>query len=125
LGAESIGVHEGDWTGDSGIAAIAAGSPHQLPAAVVAAHDLVASGLIRGASQRGRPVPGHGRVAGWAHKPGGPRGRPSLHTVDRARVASPAMTRPVALRRDEEPAGDDDPIARIVWRESTAAPRSR
>ncbi|MGO7983831.1 substrate-binding domain-containing protein, partial [Rhizobium johnstonii] len=64
LGLESVGVFDGDWTGESGMAAIES-LPHDArPTAVIAANDVVAAGVIRAVKNRGWDVPGDVRVGG-------------------------------------------------------------
>jgi len=125
LGLESVGVFDGDWSGESGEAAIESISDAMRPTAVIAANDLVAAGIIRGASLRGWSVPGDLSVTGWDNDPMGQFLLPSLTTVDRDldRLGSRAMTRLLQALRGEEAPPSDDPIFHIVWRDSTAPPR--
>ena len=64
LGLESVGVYDGDWSGESGIAAVESIRSGQEPTAIIAANDLVAIGVLRAAAQRGWDVPGSGERDG-------------------------------------------------------------
>ncbi|MFE4727308.1 LacI family DNA-binding transcriptional regulator [Microbacterium sp. NPDC056736] len=121
LGLQSAGVFDGDWSGESGIAAVESIRAGEEPTAIIAANDLVAMGVLRGAHQRGWSVPGNVSVTGWDDTPGSAVLVPSLTTVDvnHERIGENAMARLIARLRDEEPRIADDPIARVVWREST------
>ncbi|WP_318842911.1 LacI family DNA-binding transcriptional regulator [Myceligenerans pegani] len=125
LRLENVGVHEGDWTGESGIEAVRSLPARGAPTAIIAANDLVAAGVMRGAVERGWDVPGDVSVTGWDNNQIGLFMTPSLTTVDvnLEQIGARAMTRLIATLRDEEPRLDDEPLNRIIWRESTAAPR--
>lgn len=128
LGLENIGVAEGDWTGTSGVEAMHDLTSDSAPFAVLAANDLVATGAIRGARERGWDVPGDVSVTGWDNYEDGAFQIPSLTTVetDFEAVGRRAMQRVIATIRGEKPAPEEEPALRqrIIWRESTAAPRS-
>lgn len=121
LGLESLGVYDGDWSGESGVAAVQSLAASPRPTAVIAANDLVAAGVIRGAKDRGWEVPGQLSVTGWDNYPVGPFLSPSLTTVetDLYRLGSNAMKRLVATLRGESPEISAEPLSRIIWREST------
>jgi LacI family transcriptional regulator len=125
LGLEAVGVHEGDWSGESGIEAVRALPARGAPTAIIAANDLVAAGVMRGAAERGWDVPGDVSVTGWDNNPMGPFMTPSLTTVDvnLEQIGSRAMTRLIGTLRDEEPHFGDEPLHHVIWRESTASPR--
>lgn len=127
LGLESLGVVGGGWSAAVGVEAIRALPDDAAPLAVVAANDLVAVGVMRGAAERGWSVPGDVSVTGWDDDDVGAYLVPSLTTVanDRAEAGRRAMRRLVALLRDEPAPDDGEPLNRIVWRESVAAPRAR
>ena len=59
LGLESVGVFGGDWSGLSGVAAVETIRNGQEPTAIIAANDLVATGVLRAATKRGWDVPGN------------------------------------------------------------------
>ncbi|MBZ3900432.1 LacI family DNA-binding transcriptional regulator [Streptomyces griseiscabiei] len=124
LGLESVGVFDGDWSGESGIEAIRSLPSDARPTAVIAANDLVAAGVVRGARERGWDVPGDISVTGWDNAGVGQFMTPSLTTVDvdLERLGSKAMTKLLASLRYSTPAVHDDRLFRIIWRESTAAP---
>lgn len=125
LGLEVVGVHEGDWSGESGIEAVHALPARRAPTAIVAANDLVAAGVMRGAVDRGWDVPGDVSVTGWDNNPIGLFMTPSLTTVDvnLEQIGSKAMTRLISTLRDEAPQFGEEPLFEVVWRESTAAAR--
>jgi DNA-binding LacI/PurR family transcriptional regulator len=122
FGLESVGVFDGDWSGESGIEAIRSLPKGSRPTAVIAANDLVAAGVVRGALARGWSVPGDISVTGWDNAELGQFMTPSLTTVDvdLERVGSRAMTKLIAGLRGETPQANEDSLFRIIWRESTA-----
>ena len=127
LGLESVGVYDGDWSGESGIAAVESIRSGQEPTAIIAANDLVATGVLRAATQRGWDIPGQMSLTGWDDAPGSAFLTPSLTSVDLKleRIGSNAMARLIARLRDEAVQLDDEPISSVVWRESTGpAPHS-
>jgi len=121
LGLESTGVFDGDWSGQSGLAAVETIRSGEEPTAIIAANDLVATGVLRAARKRGWDVPGAVSVTGWDNAAGSEFLLPSLTTVDvnLERVGSNAMARLIARLRDEAVALDARPINRVIWREST------
>lgn len=125
LGVESLGVFDGDWSGESGVAAIHALKEGSVPIAVIAANDLVASGVIRGATERGWSVPGDISVTGWDNNSVGQFLSPSLTTVDvdLERLGHNAMVRLIGALRGEEVQPPVTPLNRIIWGESVAEPR--
>ncbi|HKP08049.1 MAG TPA: substrate-binding domain-containing protein [Microbacterium sp.] len=125
LGLESVGVYEGDWSGQSGIDAVRVLPAHNPPTAIIAANDLVAAGVVRGARERGWDVPGDVSVTGWDNNPIGQFVLPSLTTVDvnLEAVGRRAMLRLLSILRGEEASLDPQPLNRVIWRESTAEPR--
>lgn len=124
LGVESVGVFDGDWSGESGIEAIRSLPSRPRPTAVIAANDLVAAGVIRGAAERGWEVPGDVSVTGWDNAGVGQFMSPSLTTVDvdLERLGSKAMVKLIAGLRDTAPEPDHESLFQIIWRESTAVP---
>ncbi|WP_150239510.1 LacI family DNA-binding transcriptional regulator [Nocardiopsis quinghaiensis] len=126
LGLESHGVVEGDWSAESGREAVRSLPEGSGVTAVIAANDVVAAGVVRGALDRGWSVPGDLSVTGWDDNPVGAYLSPALTTVDvdRERLGGDAMRRLVAAIRGTVPEASDAPLNRIVWRESTGpAPR--
>ncbi|MGW0822053.1 LacI family DNA-binding transcriptional regulator [Streptomyces sp. NPDC002845] len=126
LGLESVGVFDGDWSGESGIEAIRSLPSRSRPTAVIAANDLVAAGVVRGARERGWEVPGDVSVTGWDNVGVGQFMTPSLTTVDvdLERLGSKAMAKLIAGLLDTAPEAKEETLFRIVWRESTAEPPS-
>ena len=124
LGVESVGVFDGDWSGESGIEAIRSLPDRSRPTAVIAANDLVAAGVVRGARERGWDVPGDVSVTGWDNDGLGQFMTPSLTTVDvdLERLGSRAMGKLIASLSDTAPEANEETLFRIIWRESTAEP---
>lgn len=127
LGVESLGVVGHAWTGDAGADAMRALPDDAPPLAIIAANDLVAIGVMRGAAERGWAVPGDVSVTGWDNYDVSPFLWPSLTTVDndRAGAGSRAMRRLIAdMRGQDWPETEEPTPGRIIWRESTAPPRT-
>ncbi|MEU4654909.1 LacI family DNA-binding transcriptional regulator [Streptomyces sp. NPDC023723] len=127
LGLESHAVVDCDWLPDRARRSIL-----DLPAdsgvtAVIAANDLLATGAIRGAQERGWRVPGDLSVTGWDNNPLGAAMMPSLTSVavDHERLGRRAVGRLLAVLRGEAEPDDGGLITRVVWRESTAPPAAR
>ena len=120
LGVESVGVFDGDWSGESGIEAIRSLPSHARPTAVIAANDLVAAGVLRGAQERGWDVPADLSVTGWDNDQIAAFLSPSLTTVDvdLERVGSRAMSRLISSITGEPVMSSTEPMTRIIWRES-------
>lgn len=127
LSLESAGVFEGDWSGESGIAAVESVRAGEEPTAIIAANDLVAIGVLRGAHQRGWAVPGDVSVTGWDDAPGSALLVPSLTSVEvnHERIGENAMARLIARLRGEDARLVDEPLSRVVWRESTGPAPAR
>lgn len=124
LGLEVVGVVDGDWSGESGIRAVHSWDDRNRPTAVIAANDVVASGVIRGAWERGWRVPDQLSVTGWDNHVLGQFGVPSLTTVDvdLEGLGRNAMRRLISAVRPVEAMPETPLINRIIWRESTAGP---
>lgn len=125
LGLESVGVFDGDWSGESGVAAVRSLDERNLPTAIIAGNDLVAAGVLRGARDRGWDVPADFSVTGWDNDRIGAFLSPSLSTVDvdLERVGSTAMARLISAITGEPEPVSTDPLTRIIWRESVGPPR--
>ena len=127
-GLHSHGVVDGDWSGESGMRAGAALPDGCGVTAVIAASDIVAAGVIRGAWDRGWRVPADLSVTGWDDNPLGRFLPPTLTTVatDHDRRGRRAMAELVCTVRGEPaPPDDSTPLSRVLWRESTGpAPRT-
>jgi DNA-binding LacI/PurR family transcriptional regulator len=125
LGLESVGVVDGDWSGDSGAAAIRTLDAERMPTAVIAANDVVAAGVIRGAKDRGIEVPRDLSVTGWDNNEICRYLPPSLTTVhvDLEGLGHNAMLRLVKAIDGLKLEPSRQPITKVIWRESVAAAR--
>lgn len=121
LGLESVGVFHGDWTGNSGIDAVRAVKPGEEPTAIIAANDLVAAGVLKGAAERGWDVPGTVSVTGWDDDPIAPFLSPALTSVsvDLESIGRNAMARLITQLGGVTAPVADEPVYRVVWRDST------
>lgn len=124
FGLESVGVFEGDWSGESGVAAVDSLADDARPTAFIAANDLVAVGVMRGAWQRGWTVPGDICVTGWDNNPIGAFMEPTLTTVevDLEQLGRNAMSSLISALRGDATPEHPDSLHRVIWRESTAPP---
>lgn len=122
LGLVNLGVVEGDWSGESGLSALRS-LPADIrpPFAVIAANDLVATGVIRGAMERGWSVPGSISVTGWDDRSASAYQVPSLTTVhvDRAELGRRSVARLLATLKGKSYPTHEDALQHVVWREST------
>lgn len=120
LGLESVGVVEGNWSGRSGMEAMLALAEGQQPTAVIAANDVVAAGVVRGALVRGWRVPEDVSVTGWDNLEAAEYLAPSMSTVDvdLERIGADALRRLVAVIRGDTFVPSPTPLNRIIWRES-------
>lgn len=124
LGVESLGVADGAdgvWAAEPARQAVLALPDDARPIAVMAANDLLALGVLRGAAERGWSVPGDLVVTGWDNSHFGVYTVPSLTTIDVDFQAAGrhAMRQLVAILRGEAPPARGHALQRIVWREST------
>lgn len=126
LGAESLGVIEGDWSARAGLDAVRTLADDAPPLAIIAANDLVATGVVRGVHERGWTVPEDVSVTGWDDYPTSAFQLPSLTSViqDRGELGARSVRRLVALMRDEPAPEEHGSLQSVVWRESTGRPRS-
>jgi DNA-binding LacI/PurR family transcriptional regulator len=125
LGLRSAGVVDGDWSAQSGFDAITGLPADSGVTAVVAGNDVVAMGVVRGALSRGWSVPGDLSVFGWDDEEMGRFATPSLSTVavDREAQGRDAINRLLAeIRGEALPEPGNQPINRLIYRESTAPP---
>jgi LacI family transcriptional regulator, repressor for deo operon, udp, cdd, tsx, nupC, and nupG len=125
LGLESAGVVDGDWKAQRGYDAILALPPDTAVTAVVAANDVVAMGVVRGALARGWAVPGDLSVFGWDDDEIGRFSTPSLSTVavDREAQGRAAIHQLVAeIRGEPAQPPPTRTINHLIFRESTAPP---
>jgi DNA-binding LacI/PurR family transcriptional regulator len=122
LGVESLGVLGGDWPAQTGREAVLSLPDDAPPLAVIAANDILAVGVLRGAAERGWSVPGDLVVTGWDNAEFGACTTPSLTTVDvdfqeAGRQAMRMLL--FALGQGRPPPDTRRRLQRIVWREST------
>ncbi|MFE9725846.1 LacI family DNA-binding transcriptional regulator [Streptomyces sp. NPDC005794] len=125
LGLRSAGVAACDWAPESARQAVL-----DLPAgtevtAVIAANDVLAAGVIHGATERGWRVPEDLSVTGWDNNPVGAWLPPTLTTVDIdfEALGRRAMNRLISVLQG---AGANEPTTRVtqvLWRGSTARAR--
>jgi LacI family transcriptional regulator, repressor for deo operon, udp, cdd, tsx, nupC, and nupG len=128
LGLESAGVVNGDWKAQCGYDAILALPPDTAVTAVVAANDVVAMGVVRGALARGWTVPDDLSVFGWDDEEMGRFSTPSLSTVavDREAQGRAAVHQLLAeIRGEPAPPPPTQTINHLIYRESTAPPPLR
>ncbi|TCC08343.1 LacI family DNA-binding transcriptional regulator [Kribbella soli] len=128
LGLHSVGAVDGDWSAQSGFDAITALPPDCGVTAVVAANDVVAMGVIRGALSRGWTVPDDLSVFGWDDEEIGRFATPSLSTVavDREAQGRAAIHQLLAeIRGEPIPQPTPQTINHLIYRESTAPPPRR
>jgi DNA-binding LacI/PurR family transcriptional regulator len=120
-GVESLGVLGGEWGPESARRAVLGLPDEAPPLAVIAANDVLAAGVLRGAAERGWSVPRDLVVTGWDNSQVGAYMSPSLTSVevDFPEAGRAAMRRLIATVRREEPAAAVARIHRIRWREST------
>ncbi|MFC7624083.1 LacI family DNA-binding transcriptional regulator [Microlunatus sp. GCM10028923] len=125
MGLRSVGVHDGNWSAQSGFDGIT-GLPDDCGVtAVVAGNDVVAMGVIRGARSRGWEVPRDLSVFGWDDLEIARFTTPSLSTVavDREAQGRDGIRRLLAeIRGEPAPQPTTNTINRIMYRESTAPP---
>lgn len=121
LGLQSHGVRGGDWTTESGYAAISTLEEDSGVTAVIAANDYLALGAMRAAHDRGWQVPKRLSITGWDDLATARYAIPALSTVavDRQSQGRSAMERLIALVRNEPAAEVSVPASRLILREST------
>lgn len=120
-GVEVTDVVDGDWGGESGVGFAMSWDAGRRPTAVVAANDIVAAGVIRGAWARGWRAPDDLSVTGWDDHAVARFTVPSLTTVvvDREGLGRNAMRRLIAVLRPEAEVGPAPLSTAVIWREST------
>lgn len=121
LGLESHGVLGGDWTTESGYAAISGLAEDSGVTAVIAANDHLALGAVRAAHDRGWEVPKRMSVTGWDDLVTARFAIPALSTVavDQRLQGRSAMDRLIALVRSQPTPEPATPVSRLILREST------
>jgi DNA-binding LacI/PurR family transcriptional regulator len=129
LGLRSVGAVDGDWRGQSGYDAITSLPDECGVTAVVAANDVIAMGVIRGARSRGWEVPRDLSVFGWDDEEMGRFSMPSISTVavDRETQGRDGIRRLLAeINGAPPPEPTPGNINRLIFRESTGpAPTNR
>lgn len=121
LGLESAGTVAGSWVGEAGHQAVL-DLPEDTPVtAIIASNDHLAAAAIHGAVERGWRVPEDLSVAGWDNNPLGEWLPPTLTTVkvDYMELGRRSMTRLLAVMKGEDAPLYSDPVAEVVWRDST------
>jgi DNA-binding LacI/PurR family transcriptional regulator len=121
LGLESHGVVDCDWSAETARAAL-----RELPAdarvtAVIGADDVVATGAIHGALDRGWRIPEDISVTGWDNNRVAAAMAPALTTVevDHKRLGSHGMNCLLALMQSQERPKNEESLTTVIWREST------
>lgn len=125
LGLVSHGVLGHSWSADTGYTAIRELADDTPVTAVITANDTAAFGVIRGAFDRGWPVPDRLSVFGWDDQTASRYAIPTLSTVavDREMRGRHVMGQLIAAIQDRPgPPSPQDPLNRLVFRESTAPP---
>ena len=125
LGAESLGVYDGEWRAEAGYDVIRTLAADVAPFALIAANDHIATGAIRAAAERGWSVPGMMSVTGWDDLPQSAWLVPPLTTViqDREAFGAYTMRLLIATMRKQTPPERPDDLQRIIWRQSHGSPK--
>ncbi len=123
LGLESYGVAECDWRPERSMQAILDLPEDSGVTAVVAANDMLAAGVVRGARLRGWRVPEDLSVAGFDLNELGEWLNPSLTSVQihHARIGSAAMAEMLAELRGEPAPTGQGPYMSVIWHASVGA----
>jgi LacI family transcriptional regulator len=125
-GLESCGVWHADWSGSSGVRAIASLDADCGVTALICANDELAAGAIKGSVERGWNVPQDVSVTGWDNSPLGEFMPPGLSTVyvDHVMLGRRAISRLISTIRGETPQEEDlSGLNTIIWRGSVAPHR--
>lgn len=134
FGLTSAGVWQEDWTGSSGVRAVASLDADCGVTAIICSNDELAAGAIKGATERGWRVPDDVSVTGWDNLQLGEYMPPGLTTVhvDHIMLGRSGMhslvnavqaVKTVQGIQGGDPAGDVDLnlLNTIIWRGSVAA----
>jgi len=126
LGLTSAGVTDGDWSPRAARKAVLDLPADSPVTAIIAANDVLASAAIHAAGERGWKVPTDLSITGWDNNPLGEWLSPTLTTVDvdYEELGRRAMSRLVAVVRDESAPLSAQRVAQVVWRGSTSAART-
>jgi DNA-binding LacI/PurR family transcriptional regulator len=121
LGLGSHGVIDCDWQADRAREAVLNLPLETGVTAVIAANDVLAAGAISGATLRGWQIPRHLSVTGWDNNPVGAAMTPAITTVsvDHERLGRRSVLKVLAVVQGRPEPEDHEPIARIIWRQST------
>jgi len=128
LGLESYGVVECEWRPERAMQAVLDLPTDSRVTAIIGANDLLAAGVVRGASLRGWRIPDDLSVAGFDINELGEWLNPSLTSVQihHARIGRAAMSQMIAELRGEPEPADDGPYMSVIWHDSVgAAPSAR
>ncbi|MFC9948588.1 LacI family DNA-binding transcriptional regulator [Streptomyces pratensis] len=125
LGLRSAGVAAGDWSPESGRQAVMDLPSGTEVTAVIAANDVLAAGVVRGATERGWRVPEDLSVTGWDNNPVGAWLPPTLTTVDidYEALGRRAMNRLISVLRGAAIDEPVSPVTQVLWRGSTSRVR--
>jgi DNA-binding LacI/PurR family transcriptional regulator len=124
LGLGPARVQEGSWDARVGFRAVMdlpdLEDPSR-PTAVIAANDLVATGAVHAARDRGWSVPGDLSVTGWDDRDLGSQLEPTLTTVNtnHRELGRQAVEQLLAHLRGTDLPQDHTGLTKIIWRHST------
>lgn len=127
LGLESHGVVDCNWSAETARAAVNSLSLDSGVTAVIGADDVVATGAIHGALDRGWRVPEDISVTGWDNNRVAAAMAPSLTTVevDHERLGSHGMNCLLSRMQSQEAPENEESLTVVIWRESTGpAPKA-
>lgn len=121
LGVRSYAVVDCDWSPERARQAVLDLPEDSGVTAIIGANDLVATGAIGGALDRGWQVPRDISVTGWDNFSIAAAMRPSLTSVavDYERLGRTIMTRLLAAMQHQLVSEDAAPFTRVIWRAST------
>jgi DNA-binding LacI/PurR family transcriptional regulator len=122
LGLGPARVLEGeDWTATTGRDAMLSLDEEDRPTAVIAASDVLATGIIQGARERGWRIPEDLSVTGWDDREINRQLEPTLTTVatDHRQLGHHAMKSLIAQLRGTPAPPDPGAHQSVIWRNST------
>jgi DNA-binding LacI/PurR family transcriptional regulator len=127
LGLESAGTVAGSWLAETSHEAVLALPHDNRVTAIIASNDHLAAAAIHAAIERGWRVPEDLSVAGWDNNPLGEWLSPTLTTVkvDYEELGRRSMAKLLAAMRDEAEPSYSEPVAAVVWRNSTGPANAR
>jgi LacI family transcriptional regulator len=120
LGLESYRIVDAEWSPEAARQAVLDLPRDSGVTAVVAANDVLAAGVVRGAWERGWRIPADLSVTGWNNEPWTAYAVPALSTVavDHEALGRRAIARLIAVLRGDPEPDERTPVTRVVWRES-------